>query len=83
MNLHYTVIAIPLFVCGTAVAGAAQASAVPPREPDAQQSQPRVEVPVDDTANEVAQTTAGVLAGAGLATTATWFYRRRRPLAAH
>jgi|1186.fasta_scaffold963017_2 hypothetical protein len=91
MRFHYSVIAVPILVCGAATAGAVQASARPV-DPDyrhrnppvlVEQPGPRVEVPVDDATTEALQTTAGALAGAGLALSGAWLYRRRHPLAAH
>ena len=83
MKHRHTVLAVPLFVCGAAASGASQAAAVPPGEPDdTRNNQATVEVYVDDTANEVMQTAAGALGGAGLATAGFWFHRRRHPLAA-
>jgi hypothetical protein len=91
MKHHYTAIALPILVCGAAVAGttAASARSIDPEarhrdQPAIVERQgPTVEVPVDDTTTEALQTAAGALGGAGLATAGLWFYRRRHPLAAH
>ncbi|MGW7679663.1 hypothetical protein ACWGID_02925 [Kribbella sp. NPDC054772] len=90
MKIRYAVIALPILVCGATVAGAAQASAraIDPEDPHhpqqtivEHQQTTVVEVPVDDTANEIAQTIAGAVVGAGLASGALWYYYRRHPYA--
>lgn len=90
MKYRYTLIALPVLVCGTLAAGSAQASL--PTDPDmrhhrsaAVQPAPpeQVQVEVDDTVTEALQTGAGVLGGAALTMTGLWLYRRRHPLAAH
>ncbi|TCC37755.1 hypothetical protein [Kribbella speibonae] len=88
MKHRYTAIALPIIVCGAAVAGATNASArdiEPERDgtPPVVIPGPVVEVPVDDSVAEGLQTAAGVLGGAGLAIGGLWMYRRRQPLAAH
>jgi hypothetical protein len=92
MKHRYIAIALPVLVCGATVAGAAAASARP-IDPDDQHNRTnstivdgperRIEVPVDDTANEAAQTIAGTLLGAGTAAASLVFYRRRHPLATY
>lgn len=92
MKHRYIAIALPVLVCGATVAGASAASARP-IDPDVRHNgttstvvvegpERKVEVPVDDTANEAAQTAAGVLLGAGMATGGLVFYRRRHPVVA-
>jgi hypothetical protein len=94
MKHRYTILALPVLVCGSVVAGSDPASASRPIDPDMRHLRPavvqpappdpvRVEVAVDDTAAEVLETGAGVLGGAALTMTGLWLYRRRHPLAAH
>ena len=90
MKHSYTIVALPVLVCGTVVAGSAQASA---REIDPESGYrdtgvvelpgPTKQVQVDDSTAEVLQTGAGALGGAALATSVLWMYRRRHPLAVH
>lgn len=90
MKHRYSILALPVLVCGAVVAGSDQASAHP-TDPDARHHRPAVVQPgppdvvrveVDDTATEALQTAAGALGGAGLATAGLWLHRRRHPLAA-
>jgi hypothetical protein len=90
MKRRYAVIALPILVCGATAVGAAQASArsIDPDDPHRpqrtlvqHQETTVVQVPVDDTANEIAQTLAGAVLGAGLASGALWYYYRRHPFA--
>ncbi|MFF0340984.1 hypothetical protein [Kribbella sp. NPDC004875] len=91
MKRRYAAIALPILVCGATVAGAAPASAraIDPDDPHHPQrtivQHPEttvvIQVPVDDTANEIAQTIAGAVVGAGLASGALWYYYRRHPYA--
>jgi hypothetical protein len=92
MKRRYAVIAVPVLVCGTALAGASQASAqnVEPGGGGSRDAITFVEVPgpmqevqVDDTLAETLQTSAGAVGGAGLAIAALWLYRRRHPVLAH
>ncbi|HET6989397.1 MAG TPA: hypothetical protein VFI00_22400 [Kribbella sp.] len=92
MKHRYTILALPMLVCGTVVAGSDQAWSARPIDPDMRHHRPavaqpgeqvRVEVRVDDTAAEALETGAGVLGGAALTMTGLWLYRRRHPLAAH
>ncbi|WP_405066161.1 hypothetical protein OG558_30970 [Kribbella sp. NBC_01510] len=91
MKYRYSILALPVLVCGAVVAGSDQASAHP-TDPDARHNRPavvqsdppeRVLVGVDDTVAEILQTGAGALGGATLTMTGLWLYRRRHPLAAH
>ena len=94
MKHRYTILALPVLVCGAVVAGSDPASASRPTDPDERHHRPaivqpappervQVEVAVDDTATEALATGAGVLGGAALTMTGLWLYRRRHPLAAH
>jgi hypothetical protein len=89
MKHRYSILALPVLVCGAVVAGSDQTWAHP-TDPDARHHRPAVvqgppepvPVEVDDTVAEALQTAAGALGGAGLATAGLWLYRRRHPLAA-
>jgi hypothetical protein len=89
MKRRYGIIAVPILVCGTALAGASQASARPiyPDEdyPGASTVVPGPiqEVQVDDNLAETLQTGAGAVGGAGLAIAGLWLYRRRHPIPVH
>ena len=81
---------LPVLVCATILAGSSQASAHP-TDPDARHHRITVTerpgpieevlvgvpIPMDDTANDVLQTTAGALGGAGVAAAGVLLYRRR------
>ena len=91
MKHRYSILALPVLVCGAVVAGSDQASAHP-TDPDARHHRPAVvqseqpepvRVEVDDTVAEALQTGAGALGGAALTMTGLWLYRRRHPLPAH
>ena len=94
MKHRYTILALPVLVCGAIVAGSDPASATRPIDPDmrhhrtavaqpAPPEQVRVEVAADDPAAQVLETGAGVLGGAALTMTGLWLYRRRHPLVAN
>ncbi|WP_328323024.1 hypothetical protein OHA70_29745 [Kribbella sp. NBC_00382] len=89
MKLRYAFIAVPVLVCGTAVAATSQASAqnVEPGGGGGGDAVMFIDVPgptqvvaVDDGLAEALQTGAGAVGGAGLAVTGLWLYRRRSTL---
>jgi hypothetical protein len=91
MKHIYSIVALPVLVCGTVLAGSPQASArVIDPESGYRDNVVVVQGPgrtnrvqVDDNLADSLQTGAGALGGAGLAVAAMWLYRRRHPLAAH
>ncbi len=90
MKHKCAIIAAPLLLGGTIMAGSTQASAhVIDPEKDYRttvvvaEPGPSRTVRVDDTVAEVLQTSAGAVGGAGLAIAVLWSYRRRHSLVGH
>jgi hypothetical protein len=89
MKYIRTLVAVPLLICGFALAGATQASAreIHPeddyREAVVVIREPGPSIEVDDVVAEGLQAGASAIGGAGIALAALWAYRRRHPVSAH